>query len=319
MTDRSSRAVESSHDSGKQGNPLRNSSKFQRLREQSKQRKTEESESTHMSANLNETIKLFGRLIEQTSKTPNQLSPRKTRLDTVGELSPQTESKQARNDSEKLPEPYFLEPRPFPSEEKEGKEQRTVTEPTMLNSSSTLMTNKAALTLRTKLEKMFVPSYVKKSLDAKLENQGHQSAMSKSTFQKVKARQPRLTLDTKDDDWGKSLSHRSIERKEVLTPKGVQNKKSMRASLREGPGPKVVEILPKKETITNRKISTPGVLKKDQSTPNAISAAHTPAFPHKNTKNRPEPSHNTFGNPTVAKDQAASNSNNTFKVIGKPF
>ena len=321
MSEPLTRATTSPTDkSGHGSSLLRNSSKFKRLREQSKQRKTEETDPLQNSSSLNETIKLFGKLIESTQESPTLSNAKKPYLETVGELTPQTDSKKPRSGRESIPASYYLEPRPVPSEDKGAKDARSVTEPTMLNSSSTLMTHKAALTLRTKLEKMFVPSYIKKSLESKAEAAGHQSAMSKSTFQKAKARKPRLTIDTKDEDWGKSLSHRSIEKRGTPTPKTAQGKEFKHLTPKNAATDKKGEPPQHKPPVAGKKLSTPTVLKKEYTSTN-----HTPTLPiapahGRPSKLRPEMSHKASGPLLTDRDvghQSSANLHTAFKSMGR--
>lgn len=302
---------------GQKGNPLRNSVKFKRLREQSKKRKTEDNESHQVSVSLNETIKLFGKLIEHTVETPSKSASMKKNLDIVGEMSPTTESKKPRPGLDKVPEQYYMEPIPFALEGKDVKDKRIYTEPTVLNSSSIFMINKATINLRSKLERMFDSNSVKQSLELKLDGPTHQSLATKPTVQRVKSKRSRLILETKEEDWVKSMSHKSIERKDIYTPRMAQNKQDVRDLLREGAGPKKVEIISKKETTTNRKISTPNMLKKEYSSVNQIPVATNTPLPTKpNRPKRDVAQRVSCGTPTD-RDVSGIQTHQAYKMLGR--
>ena len=136
---------------------LRNSSKFTRLRNQSKKRRTDEPNSNLTSTPLDDAIKLFGKLIDKEAESPGFPSKNKAHLSTVGELGPPLSSNELPTMKHQSPKPKQGDC-PLPQREltaKQGKAEKT--HMGAFTSSTPNLPYKSAVVLRSKLEKMFEP------------------------------------------------------------------------------------------------------------------------------------------------------------------
>lgn len=298
---------------------LRNSSKFTRLRNQSKKRKTNEPETGRASTPLDDAIKLFGKLIEKEGSSPPLTPKKQAYLTTVGELTPPISSQELptmKRPSLAVQETDCLSP---PRELVTKQDAGETTRLGSMTSSAPSLPNKAAVVLRSKLEKMFVPSLVQSSQDKKVDVKANSKTFNMTTVDKIRARRPRMTVGTAAEDSGKTKSFVSGDNRLTLTPRGVAKKETLRGSLKEGSVLKNEVARQLQPPTMNKKTPPAALMKKTNSQRDPLNFASQPAPSKKQRNSRLDTGQKTTRESITDRDNTQSVNATLisgFKVVG---
>lgn len=299
---------------------LRNSSKFTRLRNQSKKRRTVEPNSNLTSTPLDDAIKLFGKLIDKEAESPDFPSKNKGHLSTVGELGPPLSSNELPSMKHQSPKPK-QDDCPSPPREltaKQGKAEKT--HMGAFTSSTPNLPNKSAVVLRSKLEKMFVPSVMKRSFDSKPASPSNNGSFNRSTIDKIRARRPRMTVDHLEDELVKNTSYISGDNRGMLTPRGIVKKENLRESLKEGQAlKKNPAVSQARNSLATRFAPPPSIIKKDKSQKEKINLVSEHLALKKPQRARIDTGLKTTRDSVTDRDHGQSNNTTTissFKIVG---